>query len=82
MWFDAALLPLAPSEYFRRQGFVACDSDEGALAGPINAGWEDHIIWNTDYPHPDAPDPDKAIDTFLAQPISDEAKRKILWEIL
>jgi predicted TIM-barrel fold metal-dependent hydrolase len=80
MWFDAALLPLAPSEYFRRQGFVACDSDEGALAGPINAGWEDHIIWNTDYPHPDAPDPDKAIDTFLAQPISDEAKRKILWD--
>ena len=80
MWFDADLLPLSPSEYFRRQGYVACDGDEGALKGTIDAGWEDHVIWNTDYPHPDAPDPDKAVDALLSQPISDDAKRKILWD--
>ena len=38
------------------------------------------IVWNTDYPHPDAPDPDKAIPALLDQPISEEAKRKILWD--
>ena len=80
MWFDAPLLPLSPSDYFRRQGFVACDGDEGALAGVTLLGWEDHIVWNTDYPHADAPDPDKALDSLLSQPISDEAKRKILWD--
>ena len=80
MWFDAGLLPMSPTEYFRRQGFIACDGDEGALKGTIDAGWEDHVIWNTDYPHPDAPDPDKAVDALLAQPISDTAKRKILWD--
>ena len=80
MWFDAPLLPLSPSEYFRRQGFVACDGDEGSLAGVTLLGWEDHVVWNTDYPHPDAPDPDKALDSFLDQPISEDAKRKILWD--
>lgn len=80
MWFDAPLLPLQPSEYFRRQGYVACDGDEGALPGVIALGWEDNVVWNTDYPHPDAPDPDKALDAFLEQPISEEAKRKILWD--
>ena len=80
MWFDAPLLPLSPSDYFRRQGFVACDGDEGALGGVTLLGWEDHVVWNTDYPHPDAPDPDKALDSFLAQPISEDAKRKVLWD--
>jgi predicted TIM-barrel fold metal-dependent hydrolase len=80
MWFDAPLLPLSPSEYFRRQGFVACDGDEGSLEGVTLLGWEDHVVWNTDYPHPDAPDPDKALDSLLAQPISEDAKRKILWD--
>ncbi len=26
------------------------------------------------------PDPDKALDSLLAQPISEEAKRKVLWD--
>jgi predicted TIM-barrel fold metal-dependent hydrolase len=80
MWFDAPLLKMAPSEYFRRQGYVACDGDEGSLPGVIHLGWEDNTVWNTDYPHPDAPDPDKAVDSLLDQAISDEAKRKILWD--
>ena len=80
MWFDAPLLPLAPSDYFRRQCYAACDGDEGSLAGVTYLGWEDNIVWNTDYPHVDAPDPDKALPSLLAQPISDEAKKKILWD--
>ena len=41
---------------------------------------EDNIVWNTDYSHPDAPDPDKAVPDFLEQDIPESAKRKILWD--
>ena len=80
VFFDAPTLPLKPSEYFLRQGFVACDGDESALKAAVDLCGDDHIVWNTDYPHPDAPDPDKAIPALLDQPISEEAKRKILWD--
>ena len=80
MWFDAPLLPMAPSDYFRRQGFAACDGDEGALPAVVHLGWEDNVVWNTDYPHSDAPDPRVAVDSLLGQDIPEEAKGKILWD--
>jgi predicted TIM-barrel fold metal-dependent hydrolase len=40
----------------------------------------ENIVWNTDYPHPDAIEPSKALPEFDAQPIGDEARRKILWD--
>ena len=80
MWFDSEALPLKPSEYFLRQGFVACDPDEFALKGAVVLVGDDNIVWNTDYSHPDAPDPDKAIPMFLEQDIPDSSKKKILWD--
>lgn len=80
MWFDAKALPLKPSEYFLRQGFVACDPDEFALTAVVSLIGSGNIVWNTDYSHPDAPDPDKAVDMLLDQSIPEEAKRKILWD--
>ena len=80
MWFDAPLLPMSPSDYFRRQGFAACDGDEGALPAVVHLGWEDNVVWNTDYPHSDAPDPRIAVDSLLEQNIPEEAKSKILWD--
>ena len=80
MWFDTDPLPLKASEYFQRQCFVACDPDEAALKGAVMHLGEDNIVWNTDYSHPDAPDPDKAVPMLLAQDISDSAKHKILWD--
>ena len=38
MWFDSEGLPLTPSEYFKRQAFVACDPDEFGLKGRRHAG--------------------------------------------
>ena len=69
---------LKPSEYFQRQCFVACDADEGQLefaASQLN----DNLIFNTDWPHPDAPIPG-AVDSFLSHNIADDVKRKILWD--
>ena len=73
-------LPMLPSEYFKRQITVTCDSDESALSYAVDHLGGENIAWNTDYPHPDAPRPEKALPDFDAQPIPDEAKGKILWD--
>ena len=78
--FDHSLLPLKPSEYFQRQIFVAYDCDELGLDGAIRIFGDNNLVWNTDYPHSDAPDPPKALLKFLDQPISDKSKKKILWD--
>ena len=69
-----------PTEYFMRQCVIACDSDERTLKHVVDALNGDNIVWNTDYPHPDAIEPERALPEFDAQPISIEAKRKILWD--
>jgi predicted TIM-barrel fold metal-dependent hydrolase len=73
-------LSLLPSEYFKRQCYIACDSDEETLPFVVDYLKGDNIVWNTDYPHADAPEPVKALPDLDAQPIPDEAKRKILWD--
>jgi predicted TIM-barrel fold metal-dependent hydrolase len=73
-------LSMLPSEYFMRQCTVACDSDETALKYTVDYLKGDCIVWNTDYPHLDGIEPAKALPEFDAQPIPDEAKRKILWD--
>lgn len=73
-------LSLLPSDYFKRQCYIACDSDEETLPYVVDYLKGDNIVWNTDYPHADAPEPVKALPDLDAQPIPDEAKRKILWD--
>jgi predicted TIM-barrel fold metal-dependent hydrolase len=80
VFFDNEHQGMLPSEYFYRQMFVACDGDERGLDGAIRAMGDDNIVWNTDYPHSDAPDPDKALPQLLEQPIPKESKQKILWD--
>ena len=39
-----------------RQCIIACDSDERALKHVVDELKGENIVWNTDYPHPDAID--------------------------
>jgi predicted TIM-barrel fold metal-dependent hydrolase len=73
-------LRMLPSEYFMRQCIIACDSDERALKYAVEELHGENMVWNTDYPHPDAIEPARALPEFDAQPIAEEAKRKILWD--
>jgi predicted TIM-barrel fold metal-dependent hydrolase len=75
-----AALPMKPSEYVKRQCVISADPDEPGLDGVIRFMGDDNLVWNTDYPHPDAPDPDQVLPWFGEQPISAESKRKILWD--
>ena len=72
-------MPLKPSEYFKRQCFVACDPDEGTLPYVAETLDGANVVFNTDYPHPDAPFPG-AVDMFLEQPLTDDARKTILWD--
>jgi predicted TIM-barrel fold metal-dependent hydrolase len=73
-------LKVPPSEYFKRQCFVAVDPDEAVLQYTIQAIGDDNIVISTDWPHDDSAYP-HAIDTFLElDNVTKESKRKILWD--
>jgi predicted TIM-barrel fold metal-dependent hydrolase len=50
----ASEMKLMPSEYFRRQCWVAFEGDEDTLPDLAKHVGEDRIIWGSDYPHHDA----------------------------
>ncbi len=70
---------LRPSEYFKRQGYVSVDCEENPVKYAIDYLGNDNIVFSTDFPHVDAQFPHSS-DKFLQLPISDEDKRKILWD--
>jgi predicted TIM-barrel fold metal-dependent hydrolase len=80
VFFDEHPLKLSPWEYFRRQCAVAADADEIMLSCVVEHLGVDNLVFNTDYPHPDAPAPSEPLRNMIAQPLSDENKRKILWD--
>jgi uncharacterized protein len=79
-WPPAAQMTMRPSEYFKRQAYLSVDCDEEAVKYTIEAlGSSRNIVFSTDFPHSDAKYP-HSVDTFLELPISDDDKRKILWD--
>ncbi len=77
---DAWVIPNRPSEYFKRQCFIACDSDEKQVKYVVEDLGDDNILFSSDYPHPDSPYP-FAVQQFLALPGLDrQSKKKILWD--
>src|SRR5262249_45563132 len=72
-------LTMAPSEYFKRQCFVSVECDEEPVKHVIDAIGDDRIVFSTDFPHGDSKFP-RAVESFLRLPISQESKRKILWD--
>ena len=73
-------LSLKPSEYFLRQCWVAADPDEAELKHAAEWTGGGNILFNTDYPHIDAPFPG-SVDAFLdKQHLPEDTFRKILWD--
>jgi len=68
-----------PSEYFKRQVIVSVEPDEIPARHLISELGSDQMVFSTDYPHGDSKYP-IAVECFLELPISDEDKRKILWD--
>ncbi len=80
VFFDEHPLDLTPQEYFLRQCAVAADADEPSIKYVVDYIGDDNIVFNTDYPHPDAPATNEPLANMMEQPLSEETKRKILWD--
>ncbi len=72
-------LTMKPSEYFKLQCFVSVEADEDFVKQVIEAIGDDTIVFSTDWPHGDSKYP-RAVESFMKLPISDQSKRKILWD--
>jgi uncharacterized protein len=70
---------MPPSEYFKRQCYIALDVDEEPAVDVINKMGAEYFVVSSDYPHGDGAFPE-AIQQFLGLALNDEQRRKILWE--
>lgn len=69
-----------PSEYFRRQCFIAVEPDEPYLPALIDHIGADNLLFGTDFPHLDH-DGDIVDEALgLSRVLPEEVLRKILWE--
>ncbi len=72
-------LKIAPSTYFKQQCFASVEADEEPAKYAIDFMGNDRLIFSTDFPHEDSKFP-HSVESFLTLPITDEDKRKILWD--
>jgi len=72
-------LAAKPSEYFRRQGFCACECDEEFRRACRGGGGRRQHRHDDRLPARRFEYP-KAMDRFFALPLSDKSKQKILWD--
>src|SRR6266496_3834520 len=70
---------MLPSEYFKRQCYIALDVDEEPAVDVVEKVGADYFVVSTDYPHSDGAFPE-AMEQFLGLPFPDEVRRKILWD--
>jgi uncharacterized protein len=72
-------LHLKPSEYFRRQCMISTEPGEDAVDAVVAHVGEDHVVWASDYPHPDATFPGAVTKTVEAMAgLTVRAREKIL----
>jgi predicted TIM-barrel fold metal-dependent hydrolase len=80
---ETAGLSLTPSEYFERQCVICTDPDDPLAAWVAEEVGADHVMWASDFPHPDALYPE-AVTAFLHEseehgmPEADAAT--VLWD--
>jgi uncharacterized protein len=71
---------MEPLEYWRRQCWSAVEVDEWPLRSVIDLIGDDRWVISSDFPHFDSAFPE-AFNRFMAlEGVSDDAKRKILWD--
>jgi predicted TIM-barrel fold metal-dependent hydrolase len=76
---EAPEMKRSPTEYFKRNFYVACRADEPTLPAAVALLGDANFVWNTDYPHPDGTW-ETALEDIERQPISTQSKRRIMWD--
>jgi predicted TIM-barrel fold metal-dependent hydrolase len=79
---EAPELSMSATEYFKRNCWISTECEDPFVADVIRWLGDDHIVFETDYPHPDSKYP-RSVEHLLGQGadiLSDDSKRKILWD--
>lgn len=80
---ETAGLELTPSECFARQCVICTDPDDPLAAWVVSQVGADHVMWASDFPHPDALYPN-AVTTFLSEStehgLDGPALATVLWD--
>jgi uncharacterized protein len=72
-------LAMPPSEYFKRQCYIALDVDEEPAVDVVHKMGAEYFVVSSDYPHSDGAFPE-AIEQFLSLDLKPEQRRAILWD--
>ena len=72
-------LSMPPSDYFKRQCYIALDVDEEPAVDVVNKIGAEYFVVSSDYPHSDSAFPE-AMKEFFGMPLNSDQRRKILWE--
>jgi len=76
--FNDSPLRMRPSDYFRRQGWIAFEPVEGSLTVLAEYLGPKKILWATDYPHPDGFFP--GAPQMIAEKLPAHLRRQVLAE--
>jgi len=71
-------LSMAPSEYFKRQCWIATEGEEADMASVLKYLGDDRVIWASDYPHFDCKLPG-SLEWCKTSGLSEEVLEKLLW---
>jgi predicted TIM-barrel fold metal-dependent hydrolase len=73
-------LSMNATEYFQRNCWISTECEDKFVADVVRWLGNDHIVYESDFPHPDSKYP-HTVEHFLSMDvISAEDKRKILWD--
>lgn len=76
-------LSLSPSEYFARQCVISSDPEDDLVGVTTKQVGADHVVWASDFPHPDAEFPG-AVDEFVgkasASGLDGPDLARVLWD--
>jgi predicted TIM-barrel fold metal-dependent hydrolase len=70
---------MLPSEYFRRQCYIALDVDEEPAVDAVNKLGAEYFVVSSDYPHSDGAFPE-AMQQFFGLKLDAGQRKKILWD--
>ncbi len=80
---ETAGITRRPSEQFADQCAISSEADDDLVGHAAATVGADHVLWASDYPHPDALFPDAAmtfIEHAIGQGIAADDLTKILWD--
>jgi predicted TIM-barrel fold metal-dependent hydrolase len=75
-WSEAPELTMPPSEYFKRNCWIAVEADEVTAPQFVDTFGDERMVFSTDYPHGDSKYP-HSVDAFDKLPLSDATKARI-----